>query len=667
MAGSQIKAGAAYVELFLKDNKLNKGLASAQKRLQAWGGTVTSTGLKVFAAGAALRAPFEAVVKIAADMGSELVDMRAKTGVSIEALSELGYAAQVSGSDLESLQGGLTKMQKKVGEAFNGVDSAAESFNDLGISVAELKSLSPDKQFQRVADAVADITDPAKRTAAAMDIFGKSGANLLPLLLEGGDGIDELRQKAIDLGLQIGTKDAEAAEEFGDKLDTLWKQLKGVAFTVGSALIPGASDLADRLMTAATKTIDWVKANRELVVWVAKIAAGVMAAGAALVVIGGAMSMLGSVIGVGIAAVSGLGAVVGTVGSVLAALLSPVALVAAAVVGLAGYFLWTSGEIARAVDWLQGVWGTLKGDALGAFQGIKDALAAGDFALAAKVLWASLRLVFQRGVGALMTMWADWKAFFKRIWTEAVFSAASIFVNAWAGIQNAFSSVTGFLSDAWLVFTGMLTRTWHNTVGFIKKAWVKLKGLFNKDVNVEAEVSRINKETEEATTGSQQSQDEALMKAEEARKRDAAKIEAQRKGTLGALGEDKQREHDKISNEQNASVAALEKELADLQKERDELLAKAKGGADAAARNKLGELDGREANIKNRLAGAGEEVGAQKDKIQGTFSAAVAGRFGTSSADRVRKQIAENTKKTHDNTKKIADKVDKLGLTATSA
>src|SRR3990172_2143715 len=139
MASAQgIRAGRAFVELFADDTKLVRGLKAAERKLKAFGAGVRSIGTKLFALGAGIIAPLVSASKVFADMGSDLVDMSQRTGTSVEALSELGYAAEQSGSDLATLEGGLRKMQKAIVAASNGSKSAQESLARLGLSAEQL-------------------------------------------------------------------------------------------------------------------------------------------------------------------------------------------------------------------------------------------------------------------------------------------------------------------------------------------------------------------------------------------------------------------------------------------------------------------------------------------------------------------------------------------------
>jgi hypothetical protein len=177
-----IRAGAAYVELFVNDSKLARGLQSANKKLKAFGDAISGWGKKLAAAGSAITAPLIAFAKASASGSKELLNMSQRTGISVEALSELGYAAQISGSDMETLELGIRKMQKTLAAAALGSKAATDALAQLGLTVDDLRGLSPDQQFKLIADKLASIQSPAIRAALAMQIFGRNGTSLLPML-----------------------------------------------------------------------------------------------------------------------------------------------------------------------------------------------------------------------------------------------------------------------------------------------------------------------------------------------------------------------------------------------------------------------------------------------------------------------------------------------------
>ncbi len=654
MATAQsIRAGAAYIELSTRDGKLVKGLRAASQRLQAFGASVQAMGLKLVAAGASVIAPLLAAVQQFATVGDQLNKASDRTGVAVETLSELGYAADQSGANLETLEAGLRRMQASVLDAAKGSKSAQENLAMLGLTVEELAGLSPDQQFKLLADRLAQIQDPTLKAAMAMKVFGKSGTQLLPLMAGGAKGIEELEQRARELGLTISKEDAAAATLFGDTLDDLWKSIKAGVFAIGSALAPMLTDLVAKATKVVVAVVNWIKQNKALVVTVFNIAAAVVAAGIALVVLGGMISGFGAAISAVVTIVGAVGTAIAILGKIIVFLLSPIGLVIVAVAALAGYLIYASGLGGKALAWLGERFETLKNDALSAWQGIGDALAAGDIALAAKILWLSLKMEWRRGVHFLNGLWIGAKEFFLSLWTDAVFGVAKILNNGWAAIEVGWAETVGFLADAWSVFTNLLTHTWHNTIGFIKKAWVRLKGLFSDEVDVDAEVNRINREVSEATGAADQQMLDAVGQRDRERTARRDQIERDRAGVEATLGDMQAEEHARRQQQFADDLAETEGELAGARKEWQDAIAEAAKKRAAADGGEPERLKG----IEDSLSSSGGILEEEQRKVEakGTFNALAARGLGADSLSertaRAAEQIVVNTKQLLDQAK----------------
>jgi len=134
-----------------------------------------------------------------AKTGDAIGDMAQRTGLAVESISAVEFALGQTDGTLEDLETGIKKMQLAVDGVVDPSEQLAEGLDELGISLEALKGMQPEEQFLRIADAIKAIQDPAKRTAAAVAVFGRSGTKLLPLLLEGKRGIRALMQEAEDL------------------------------------------------------------------------------------------------------------------------------------------------------------------------------------------------------------------------------------------------------------------------------------------------------------------------------------------------------------------------------------------------------------------------------------------------------------------------------------
>jgi hypothetical protein len=484
MASAQgVRAGAAYVELFTRDARLVKGLNAAAARLKAFGASITALGARIAGLGVTLALPFLGAAKLFADMGSDILDMSQRTGVAVEALSELRYAAEQSGSGAEDLEKGLRTMSRNIIEAARGSASARRDLARLGLTIADLTGLSPDQQFELIADRLSRIQNPANRAAIAMEIFGRSGANLLPLLSTGAQGIQELRREANGLGLTMSTEDAQAAEAFGDALSSLWRSLKQVVFMVGAALAPTLKQIAEWITRVAANSAAWIDENREVITIIAAVVAGIVGVGAALMVLGPIISAVGTAIGLVTFAISAATTAVSLLGAAIGFLLSPIGLVVAAVGGIAAAVLFATDEGNMALESLGQGFDQLLGAAGTAWQGIQDAIAAGDLAGAMEVAWLGIQVVWEAGIAAISTAWRRFKSFFVELFWSAVYAVARAFNTAWTGIEVAFWTVVNALADGWDTFCTGLQIAFNEFVGFFRQAWARVRNLFSPSLS----------------------------------------------------------------------------------------------------------------------------------------------------------------------------------------
>jgi hypothetical protein len=198
-------------------------------------GNLGTIGIAAGGAAAAIgvlgAASFE-LAEHAASVGGALNDMSEKTGISVPALSNLSGAVQIAGGSLDQVSGAIFKFQQNLGE---GSDKFVAGLERLHVSLNDIKNQSPDQQFLTIASAIKGIEDPSQRAAAAVELFGKQGKDLLPLL---NKPLDELIQKSRDLGLTWTTEDAAAAEEFEMETNALRLQMRQFTMAIGRDLIP---------------------------------------------------------------------------------------------------------------------------------------------------------------------------------------------------------------------------------------------------------------------------------------------------------------------------------------------------------------------------------------------------------------------------------------------
>lgn len=226
----------------------------ALKRMEAESRKSLAQFGKILAGAAtAAAAGFAVMVKSAINNADELGKLSQKVGVTVEDLSKLAYAAQLSDVELDGLQQGLIKLGDAAVQAQTGTGDAAKAFQALGVSVrdAEGNLKSNYDLLLEVSDAFAGYADGAAKSAVAIDIFGKSGANLIPLLNGGSAAIRQAGDELERFGGVVSQDAAAAADEFNDNLDKITKGGTSLAAQVAADLLPDLKDLSEQFLALA--------------------------------------------------------------------------------------------------------------------------------------------------------------------------------------------------------------------------------------------------------------------------------------------------------------------------------------------------------------------------------------------------------------------------------
>lgn len=251
MAGRGL--GTLTLDLAVKIGGFTAGLDKAGRELDKRSKKMQQTASNIGKAiGASLLAAATAVgfaVKSAIDRADELGKAAQKIGVTTESLSRLAYAADLSDVSLEQLQGGLAKLTKFQAEAAQGGKEAVRTFEAFGIAIKDNEGNLRGTQavLEDFAAVFKALPDGPEKTALALRVFGRAGAELIPLLNSGADGLREMADEADNLGITIDTQTAKRAEEFNDNLTRLKSELVGVATAIASEVLPELIKLTETI------------------------------------------------------------------------------------------------------------------------------------------------------------------------------------------------------------------------------------------------------------------------------------------------------------------------------------------------------------------------------------------------------------------------------------
>ena len=177
------------------------------------------------------------------EAGGKLNDMSQRIGTSVRNLVIQEQAFKDAGLSAENLTGSYAKLQDQIEKGFGGDSAAEKAFTSIGLSIDEIVNLDPGQQFERVAKAIGSLPTPTERTAAAMRIFGKSGAELLPLFRNGG-AMDEAKAALGDLPALM-ERNAEVLDGLGDAFGRIPAKVRGLFAGVIDQLNPEIKKLTD--------------------------------------------------------------------------------------------------------------------------------------------------------------------------------------------------------------------------------------------------------------------------------------------------------------------------------------------------------------------------------------------------------------------------------------
>jgi hypothetical protein len=198
-------------------------------------------GLMVTAAAALPLAAFASFARRSFEAADALGDAAERAGVTVESLSRLKFVAEQNDVEFGALTTAIKRWQVTLSQASSGQKDASESLNLLRLNASQLKNLRLEDQLKVIADQFARIRDPADQTRVAVELFGRAGEQLVPLLNKGGDAIADLTAEADRLGITLDSNTISAV----DRAD---KALKRFLATVSGAGQRAAGNIALAIM-----------------------------------------------------------------------------------------------------------------------------------------------------------------------------------------------------------------------------------------------------------------------------------------------------------------------------------------------------------------------------------------------------------------------------------
>lgn len=237
-------------EIFIENDKANKSLdettGKAEKTSSKFGTVAKGIGVAGAAIAGAAIAGGTAIVGLAtntAKSADEIDKMSQRLGMSRESYQEWSYVLSQNGVDINSFQSGMKSLVTNMDKANEGNKTAQENFQKLGISIYDSTGALKDQDtmLNEAVKAFQTMPEGTEKSRLAMEVFGKQGQEILPMLNGTKGSIDELKQAAHDYGMIMSDDAVSAGVKLTDNLDTLKRSLGGAANQLGAAVMPAVN------------------------------------------------------------------------------------------------------------------------------------------------------------------------------------------------------------------------------------------------------------------------------------------------------------------------------------------------------------------------------------------------------------------------------------------
>jgi TP901 family phage tail tape measure protein len=576
---------------------------------------------------------------------------------AIQLLSNAGIQGEMAGTSLRGALLALTSPSEQ----------ARQVLDELGVRVLDAQG-----NVRSLADIIADLNaamaglGSGKKLEILGNIFqARQAAGVAELLSQGAPKLREFTEALRESGGVAGRIAGVQLNTLRGTITILKSTLEGLGIAVGEALVAPLRVVAHITSQVVTAISKWVRENRTLVVLVGVAALGIGAMGVGLFALGVASQVAAFAIGGLLKIMVGVKATFGVAALAIKAMLSPIGLVIAAVGALAAVILVRSGVAGEALAWLRDQFGRLHSFVSKVVTGMADALAAGDVALAARILWLALKQAWQEGVAALNRTWLQVKRFMltqaQQMWTGLLSGAEFV----WHSLKTGWIEATAFISRTWKQFTGFMELTWSTIKNVATKTLNHIKGLFDETFDVDA----ANLAADQALVAAEQRiEQEKNAKLAQLQKERQQNREAEQQRHESRLRDIIDAEDEALAELDQATDSQLEQTRQQLEEARRELaaaLAEAKQKREKIEAEdqtpeggKRGLLDG----LAERLEGLGDVI-ADKITVTGTFNpVAVQGLAAAGDAD---ERTAQATEQTAKHTKRLVDAATTGGLTFT--
>lgn len=494
------------------------------------GETASTLGSKFEAAGSKVTAMGKAFAPVSAAAGvagglllkgakdtaayTDNIDkMSQKLGISRKAYQEWDYILSQNGASIDSMKMGMKTLTNSIDKVSQSGDTAGTAFERLGISYDQLQGKSQEEVFEMTITALQGVQDETERAALANQLFGRSGQELAPLLNAGAGSVEELKQKAHELGLVLDDETIDAGVNMTDALDTMHRAFTTMGAGIASAVMPLITQFADYVsahMPAITEKIKGLvdKFNglsptlKKVIALILPITAAISPV---LMIVGKLITGVGKMI-------TTVTKVIGVMSKLFSLLMAnPIVLIIAGIVALVAAFiyLWNHSEAFRNF-WIN-LWNSIKTTVttvwnaitsfittvvnaiktvfITVFNAIKTAVTLyfNAYKTIITTVWNAIKLVVTTVVNAIRNVIVTvWNAIQMSLNT-ILNIIRTVFTTIWNGIRtvvsNAIAAIRNTVITVFNAISGSVSTIWNGIKTTITSVWNSIKTGVSNAVN----------------------------------------------------------------------------------------------------------------------------------------------------------------------------------------
>ena len=229
-------------------------------------------------------------------LGDAMDKASLRTGISVESLGGLKFAAEQCGGNFESLTDSIKNFSSTIGAALNGDTGANEKLSKFGLNANDFSGKNAEQQFKILADHLASIQDSGLQAKMAIELFGESGYKILPMLQQGSQGIEKLVAEGRSLGAVMGKETTDSAAGLSDAMNRMNTSVASLSNNFIAMLAPAITSSFNAIARLAQGVQRFISNNQFLITSLGTATVAAVAYTNATLVFNGAMVALSGTI-----------------------------------------------------------------------------------------------------------------------------------------------------------------------------------------------------------------------------------------------------------------------------------------------------------------------------------------------------------------------------------